>query len=63
MTVDRSYVDLDGKIAVVTGAARGIGAATATALASFGADLSLCDRDAEGLTRTAAEVTALGKKV
>jgi len=63
MTVDRSYVDLDGKVAVVTGAARGIGAATATALASFGADLSLCDREAEGLTRTAADVTALGRRV
>ena len=63
MTVDRSAVDLDGKVAVVTGAARGIGAATATALASFGADVAICDREPEGLTETASRVEALGRRV
>ena len=34
---------LDGKIAIVTGAASGIGAATAEAMAASGADLALID--------------------
>jgi len=34
---------LDGKIAIVTGAARGIGRTIAEALAREGADLALCD--------------------
>ena len=36
-------------VAVVTGAAQGIGAAIATAFARFGADVAVCDRDADGL--------------
>ena len=63
MTVDRSAVDLDGKVAVVTGAARGIGAATATALASFGADVAMCDREPDGLADTASQVETLGRRV
>lgn len=35
---------LDGRVALITGAARGIGAATATLLRRFGAGLALCDR-------------------
>ncbi|MFD9962835.1 SDR family NAD(P)-dependent oxidoreductase [Amycolatopsis sp. NPDC058986] len=41
---------LDGVHAVVTGAARGIGLATATALAAQGAEVTLIDRDAAALT-------------
>jgi 3-oxoacyl-[acyl-carrier protein] reductase len=63
MTVDRSFVDLDGRVAVVTGAAVGIGAATATALASFGADLAICDRRPEELAAVASDVEALGRRV
>ena len=44
---------LTDRVAVVTGAAQGIGRATALALARFGADLALCDRKAEGLAATA----------
>lgn len=55
-------VSLDGKVAVVTGAAQGIGAATASTLARFGADLAICDRDAEGMARTAADVEATGRR-
>jgi 3-oxoacyl-[acyl-carrier protein] reductase len=44
---------LNGRCAVVTGAAQGIGEAVALAFARFGASLALCDRDADGLSRVA----------
>lgn len=47
---------LGGRVALVTGAARGMGASHARALAGAGADLVLADLDAEELERTAAEV-------
>ena len=53
---------LDGKIAIVTGAARGIGRAIAEALAKEGADLALCDCQVEWLNDTVAAVQALGRK-
>jgi NAD(P)-dependent dehydrogenase (short-subunit alcohol dehydrogenase family) len=53
---------LEGRTAVVTGAARGIGAATAVALAHFGADLAICDRDGAGLHATAGDVEAAGRR-
>ena len=48
-----SRLRLDGRVAVVTGAAQGIGEATALAMADLGAQLAICDRDAEGLASTA----------
>ena len=53
---------LDKKIALVTGAARGIGQAIALQLAADGADLALCDVKAEWLEDTAAKVKALGRR-
>ncbi|HOW97993.1 MAG TPA: 3-oxoacyl-[acyl-carrier-protein] reductase [Kiritimatiellia bacterium] len=53
---------LDGKIALVTGAARGIGQAIAVKLASEGADMALCDVQADWLAETAAKVAGLGRK-
>jgi len=45
--------DLSGRCALVTGAARGLGAAIAGKLGQAGARLVLCDIDAEGLAATA----------
>ncbi|MBM3671859.1 MAG: SDR family oxidoreductase [Actinobacteria bacterium] len=53
---------LEGKVALVTGAAQGIGAAAAIALANFGADLAICDRDAEGMARTKSAIEAAGRR-
>jgi 3-oxoacyl-[acyl-carrier protein] reductase len=55
-------VALDGRVALVTGAAQGIGAATALTLARFGADLAACDRNEAGLAETATAVEALGRR-
>ena len=52
---------LQGKIAVVTGAARGIGQTIALAYARAGASLSLWDIDAQGLGETAGEIKGLGR--
>ena len=53
---------LDGQVAVVTGAGRGIGAATAVALAQAGADVVLSARSADQLDAVAAQVTAAGRR-
>ena len=54
---------LDGRIAIVTGAARGIGQAIAVKLASEGADLARCDVEMVWLTETAGLITAMGRRV
>ena len=53
---------LDDKVAVVTGAGRGIGAATALALAEAGADVVLSARTEEQLKEVAAQVEKLGRR-
>jgi 2-hydroxycyclohexanecarboxyl-CoA dehydrogenase len=45
-------VDLGNRVAVVTGAASGIGRATAVAFAAAGATVAAADRDADGLAAT-----------
>jgi len=53
---------LRDRVAVVTGAASGIGRATAIALAAEGCDLALSDVNEQGLTETANEVRARGRR-
>lgn len=52
----------EGQVAVVTGAARGMGREVALALARAGADVACLDVREELLTTTAADVRALGRK-
>jgi NAD(P)-dependent dehydrogenase (short-subunit alcohol dehydrogenase family) len=52
-----------GKRCFLTGAASGIGRATALKLAVVGAELFLTDRDADGLETTVADARALGATV
>ena len=54
--------DLSGRAALITGAASGIGRASALAFASAGASVALLDIDAEGLADTAAAVRAAGTR-
>src|SRR5258708_15157862 len=54
--------DLSGRVALVSGAANGLGRAMSIALAEAGADLMLADRDAEGANRTAKQIGAFGRR-
>jgi len=51
---------LDGKIALITGASRGLGKAMALALGEAGASLAMVSRDAVALEQAVAEVRARG---
>jgi len=53
----------DGRVALLTGAASGIGRATALRLAADGATIAGFDRDGEGLAAVAREVAAAGGKM
>jgi len=52
---------LQGKAAVVTGGARGIGKEIALLFAKEGSDIAICDVNAETLNSTAKEIEALGR--
>jgi NAD(P)-dependent dehydrogenase (short-subunit alcohol dehydrogenase family) len=54
---------LAGRIALVTGAANGIGRASAIRLAREGADLALVDREGDALHAVAREIEAAGRQV
>ena len=54
---------LAGRVAIVTGAAVGIGRAIALAFGRFGADLAICDRDEQDLEDVAIELDGLGRRV
>lgn len=55
-----SVAPLAGRVALVTGAARGIGAATASALAARGAHVVLLARDSDALDQVAAGIREAG---
>ena len=59
----KSMFDLFGKVAVVSGAAQGLGQATAIALAEHGADVVLVDRNLQGAEATGDTIKALGRRV
>ena len=55
-------MELGQQVAIVTGAGRGIGRATALELARMGADVVIAELDRAGAERTAGEVRGLGRR-
>ena len=60
--MDCTFLSLEGKIALVTGASRGIGKAIALAFADAGADLAIASRKLEDLEKVAGEIKTKGRK-
>jgi len=62
MPTDFPSFDLTGKVALVTGAARGLGRAISLALANAGADVALGFRDVNARAGLPSDITALGRR-
>jgi NAD(P)-dependent dehydrogenase (short-subunit alcohol dehydrogenase family) len=58
-----SEFDLSGKVAIVTGAGRGLGYHIALVLAKYGADLVICSRTVSELEKTKEEIEKFGRRV
>jgi meso-butanediol dehydrogenase/(S,S)-butanediol dehydrogenase/diacetyl reductase len=56
-------MSIDGKVALITGSAQGIGRGIALRLAKDGADIALVDLKKDKLPAVAKEIEALGRKV
>ena len=54
--------DMSGRVALVTGAASGMGKAMSIAFAEAGADLVIADRNTAGLEETAGQIGQLGRR-
>jgi NAD(P)-dependent dehydrogenase (short-subunit alcohol dehydrogenase family) len=61
--MDVSYLSLKDKVALVSGASRGIGKAIALAFADAGADVVISGRKPPGLEEAATEIGKFGRKV
>lgn len=59
--MNANLFDLSGKVAVVTGAARGLGQAAAIGLATYGADVAAIDLASEACADTKRDIEALGR--
>ncbi|MGC8887382.1 MAG: SDR family NAD(P)-dependent oxidoreductase [Verrucomicrobiia bacterium] len=57
-----SSINLKGKVAVITGASKGLGKSIALSLAEAGADIALISRDISKLNEVAAEASRFGNK-
>ena len=62
MTKNPNIFDLSGRVALVSGAASGMGKATAVAVAEAGADVVLADINEDGLQATAGEIESLNRQ-
>lgn len=60
--MEAGLFDLTGRVAVVTGAASGLGQAIALGLARYGADIAAADINDAGLAETLTQLMALGRK-
>ena len=58
----RNDFSLEGKVALVTGASRGIGRSIAIGFAEYGADVAVAARTVDALEQTAKEIEATGRK-
>ena len=61
--MENGKMSLKGKVAIITGGARGIGRAIAHVFAGEGCDIAICDINAETLETTRKEIESLGRHV